>query len=538
MAASFRVRCVSIVGPLLAAAALLLYLGSLPPALTTAHGGSDGAELAVAVRSLGIPHPTGYPTFVLLAQSFRALPWGSLAVRLSLFSALAAALAVGLVGAAAADLLGPAERPRPALVGGVTAGASLAVAGLFWSQAVMVEVYALHTFFLALCCWLLLRWRRRGGSYLPLAGLALGLGLGNHLSLLFLLPAAVLFVSWAWRCRQGRVPFPDALPGRGKGPAPVPAAADAGSGRPPAGPPYARREIAVALVLLLASLAIYLYLPLRAAADPWLNWGAPVGWRPFWAHVGAAAYRHYLFQVPPAAVPGRLSAVAGLLLRDYCPWGLLLGLGGLYLLGQKDRPALALLAVPAGLGLVLAVTYGGANSQVHLLPLYVALSIAGGVAAGAVAQRLEERFPRLGGRLAWLLPALSLVLLVVGWPQWSLRNDPGPLPDMRRRLSALPSGSLLLTDRDEATFPLWYAQVEERSRPDVAIVDVRLLPWPWYRQQLPRRYPGLVVPDATEGTLEALLEANSARPAFALGPLALPGGYRLREEGPVYRIVP
>jgi len=517
MTARWPAPSASIAAPLVAIGALLLYVETMAGTLTLAHGGSDGAELAVAVHTLGIPHPTGYPTYVLLAQAFRLLPWGeSLAGRLNLFSALAAALAAGLVAAIVVDLLGR-ERPWAAGIGACSGGAALAVAGLFWSQALITEVYALHAFFLALACWLLLRWRRQGGSFLPLAGLALGLGLGNHLSLLFLLPGAVLFVVWVCRSRQ------DFGAGREKGPA---------ARRP------AAWEIPAALLLGLAGLAVYLYLPLRAAADPWLNWGAPVDGAAFWAHVSARAYQHYLFQVPLPEVLGRLSAAAGMLWRDFYPWGLLLGLGGLYVLGRNDRPALGLLAVPAGLGLVLALTYGGADSQVHLLALYMALAVAGGVAAGMLARFLERRLGKAGRWLALLLPALSVVLVVVGWPQWSLRADPGPWPEIVPRLAALPPGSILLADRDELTFPLWYAQQVEGVSPDVAIVDVRLLAWPWYRRQLPERYPGLVVPEPAGEPLRALLQANPGRPAFTLGPLALPDGYSLRYAGPVYQVVP
>ncbi len=514
-------------------AALNLYAVSSPTTLTLAHGGSDGAELAVAVQELGIPHPSGYPTYVLLAQAFRALPgWTrTLAGRLNMFSGLAAALTCGLVAALAAELLSAKEHESPAWVGGLTAGLSLAAAGLFWSQAIIAEVYALHAFFLALCCWLLLRWRRRGGFYLPLAGLAFGLGMGNHVSLALLLPGAVLFIVLGCRARE---PGPSSPPSRrgSRGDGASDPAGEAGAGKrlSPA------REIGGALLLLLAGLAVYLYLPLRAAADPWLNWGDARTWPAFWAHVTGQAYRGYLFQVPWDQALGRLSAAAGFLWRDLAPWGLLLGLGGLLLLGRRDRGTLLLLTLPAVLGLVLAVTYGGAGSEVHLLPLYLAWALAGGLAAGMLAALLRGRVPRWGTWAMLLVPLLSLVMVALGWPQWARRDDPGPLPQQAAVLEALPPGSVLLTDLDEQTFPLWYAQVVDGARPDVAVVDVRLLEWPWYRRQLPARYPGLAVPaePAEEGWLQGLLEANPGRPFHALGPLFLPSGYGLRHQEPGY----
>ncbi len=456
-----------------------LYAAGAAPSLTLQHGGSDGGELAVAVYSLGIPHPTGYPTYLLLAQVVRLLPWGTPAGRLNLFSALAGALTVGLVALIAGEFF---LENLPALVAGLTAGLSLAVSGLFWSQSVITEVYTLHTFFLALSFWLLLRWRRYGGIGLPLAGLAFGLGMGNHLTFLFLLPGALLFLALSRR----RPTWPEGLGGG---------------------------------ILFLAGLAVYLYLPLRAAADPWLNWGDPRGWSAFWNHVSAAAYRGFFFQRPWPEVAGNLSATAGFLLRDFAPRGLVLGLAGLFFLGRRESRTLLLLLSPAGLGLLLALTYGGAGSEVHLLPLYLAWAIGYGMTAGVLALFLHGRFgPRVAG-VAFLLPLLCLLLIVPGWGRWALRDDPGPLPELGSILERLPPNSLLLTGQDEQTFPLWYAQVVEGFRPDVVIVDVRLLEWSWYRRQLPLRYPGLLLPAEAEGRWpEALLEANPGRPVLFLTP--------------------
>jgi hypothetical protein len=493
----------SIVVVLVSLIALGLYLGTMAPSLTLGHGSTDGAELAVAVHTRGIPHPTGYPTYVLLAQAFRAFPWRDLAGRLNLFSAVAAALTTGLVAALAGTLFTREKGPLPAAIAAAVAGLSLTVAGLFWSQALVTEVYTLHTLFLALGLWLVQRWRGRGGIYLPLAGLCLGVGLGNHVSLLFLLPGVACFLA----CSQPRPRWPMVL---------------------------------LTVGLLVAGLSVYLVLPLRAAADPWLNWNNPRDWASLWAHVSGRSYGGLILRAPWPQAASRVSAAARFLLRDFAPWGALLGLAGLLILGRKDRPLLLLTGIPAALGLLLAVTYGGVESQVHLLTLYVAWALWAGVAAGALATALWERFGARAGQAALLLPLLSFVLLFWHLPTWSLHRDPGPLPEQARVLATLPSGGLLLSDADELTFPLWYAQVVEGTRPDLVVVDVRLLEWPWYRQQLPARYPGLAVPRtaSADGWLGALLEANPGRPAFSLDTLPLPAGYSLRSTGEALQVVP
>ncbi|MCL5256242.1 MAG: DUF2723 domain-containing protein, partial [Chloroflexi bacterium] len=76
---------------LAAAAAFALYLATMPPSITWQSGGQDSGNLAVAVQGLGIPHPTGYPTYVLLGKLFSYLPFGDLAYRLNVMSAVFAA---------------------------------------------------------------------------------------------------------------------------------------------------------------------------------------------------------------------------------------------------------------------------------------------------------------------------------------------------------------------------------------------------------------------------------------------------------------
>ncbi|HID51919.1 MAG TPA: DUF2723 domain-containing protein, partial [Anaerolineae bacterium] len=77
--------------------ALAVYWLTLAPDLTAAHWGGDGGELITAAVTLGVPHPPGYPTYVLLGKLFGFLPVGSVAYRFNLFSAVAVALAAAVV---------------------------------------------------------------------------------------------------------------------------------------------------------------------------------------------------------------------------------------------------------------------------------------------------------------------------------------------------------------------------------------------------------------------------------------------------------
>ena len=74
-------------------ASLALYLYTLAPTVTLV----DSGELLLAVYSLGVAHPPGFPLYVLLAHTFSLLPFGNLATRIHLASALSAALAATMM---------------------------------------------------------------------------------------------------------------------------------------------------------------------------------------------------------------------------------------------------------------------------------------------------------------------------------------------------------------------------------------------------------------------------------------------------------
>ncbi|MBE9508758.1 MAG: DUF2723 domain-containing protein, partial [Chloroflexi bacterium] len=94
---------------------LVVYLLTLPPTLTWAHHGADGGDLVTAVARGSIPHPPGFPTYLLLGELFIRLPWGDPAWRLNLMSAVLAVGAVGLTAAAIRLLLRPGIcNPQPA----------------------------------------------------------------------------------------------------------------------------------------------------------------------------------------------------------------------------------------------------------------------------------------------------------------------------------------------------------------------------------------------------------------------------------------
>ena len=67
--------------------------------LTWAFYSGDGGELITAVMTGGIPHPPGYPTYLLLGRLAALLPVTPIAYRFALLSAFCGAITAAMTAA-------------------------------------------------------------------------------------------------------------------------------------------------------------------------------------------------------------------------------------------------------------------------------------------------------------------------------------------------------------------------------------------------------------------------------------------------------
>ena len=166
---------------------LAVYLSTLASGLVR----GDGGELQYTLATLGVAHPTGYPLYSLLGWLWtKILPFGPVAWRVNLISAICGAAAVALVYGSVYRLV---RRVLPALAGSLF----LAFSPAFWLLSSVTEVYAPHALFVALVLYLLLVWRDAGPRrprLLILVALVYGLSLSHHRTMLLLAPAMALFV--------------------------------------------------------------------------------------------------------------------------------------------------------------------------------------------------------------------------------------------------------------------------------------------------------------------------------------------------------
>ncbi|MGI8970673.1 MAG: glycosyltransferase family 117 protein, partial [Dehalococcoidia bacterium] len=172
------------VAGLLGLAAFVVYLRTL--AVSIVWG--DSPELTAAAFNAGIPHPTGYPLYMLLAHAFmRLVPVGSIAYRMNLLAALSAGIAVALIY----RLLLRVSGARWASV--VTALA-FAYSRTFWSQSVIAEHYPFAILCIAAVLGCVLAWDRRGERcWLFTSAVVYGFCLTHHMMSLLLAPGLLYF---------------------------------------------------------------------------------------------------------------------------------------------------------------------------------------------------------------------------------------------------------------------------------------------------------------------------------------------------------
>src|SRR5215218_1633443 len=392
---------------------LILYLRTLAPTVLYLQDPKllDAVMLQMQVSVLGITHPTGYPTYLMLTHLFTYLPFGDPAYRVNLASAVYAALAVVAVYAAGLLL---SRRVVAAASGALALGLGTAL----WSQAVIAEVYTLNALFVSVTIVALLLWREyRKDRYLLLSAFLVGLCLTNHLTSGLLLPASLLFVALVdWR-----------------------------------------RLVDVRIVLgsawlFLLGLTPYLYLPIRAAMDPPMEANNPTNFGRFWYVVSGGNLTGSFFSFGPSELPERMVFYWEHLL-DNMPFLGFLFFGWLFLAVENDIP----------------------DIDLYFIPTYLVLSLWAAAGLGTLLGEVEALVFGLPGvakgTILGVLSAMLLVLPLLGVSETYANNDMSGVFRGRKEIEAVADNAAPNATILHHRSSMWYMVLVERRRRDLTIVD-------------------------------------------------------------------
>ncbi len=412
-----------------------LYIRTLSPTVYT----FDSAELIAGAYSLGIVHPTGYPLYLMLAKLFTLLiPFGDIAYRVNLFSAFCAALSLVVLRRVALMITGSASI---ALLVCALLGASY----LFWSAAVVAEVYTLHVLFLNSTLWLALRWRATGSAGLFVTlGLVTGLSFGNHMSAVLVVPGLAYLV---WESmKRDRVPVP-------------------------------RLSIWIKAGLAgLIGMLTYLYLPIRYAANPSLNYATLLGvdlstLKGIFNMVRGAMFANLMFGYPLSEIPQEIWRFLQLLWLAFLGVGPVLAIVGFIDMWRRDRPLVLTLSLVFAANIIFYINYRVLDKDTMFLPAIVITTLWMASGIRGMQDRLAAGLPRRA--VSWAAGVLLIIMLFLNFPRVDLSDNWITRQYAEDVFQQAPHEAFIIGGWIDIV-PLRYLQIVENQRQDITLYDYGL----------------------------------------------------------------
>jgi 4-amino-4-deoxy-L-arabinose transferase-like glycosyltransferase len=494
-----------LVGVGIAAVVFALYVRTLAPTVVgfDPPGVFDSAMLQAAVYVLGIGHPTGYPTYMMLTHLFTYLPVGDVAYRVNLASAVYGVATVSVVYTLGLRLGGR-------IVAAAAGALAFGVSETFWSQATIAEVYTLNVLFISLVILSLHLWREScKDSYLLLGAFLAGLSLTHHLTSALVIPAGAAFVLLTDRRKLS-----------------------------------AKAILPKAAGVFVVGLTPYLYLPLRAAMEAPLNEADPSSLGRFLLLITGGNY--FLKNLTDAKTGGgtpgsgelsvRLAHYGEHLAGQFPVLLVLVGVLGAVYMVSTDRAAAVLLGIPFLGSLLHGFVYGYEDYYLFLIPAYLVFSLWIAVGLGVLLRRVEtwtKRAQALKGASLLVFSVLVLALPFIGVRDTYGEVDRSRDYEGRREIEAVARntepGATVLHHRSS----LWYMVLVERRRRDLTLIDPFETSWV--------RYNDIVWPDPLDAAQAAaryktddVTGVQTARETAKRGPVYVldpEGASRLRGAG-------
>jgi len=498
------------------------------PAMSREVAWGDALEFCATARTLGVPHPTGYPLHMLLSGSaVLGAPMNAVAWRLNLLSWLATVVSAGLLAhiirrIALRIVSREFSFTRPAwwvavavpvfTLTGAT-GRELGTTAEVYSVALALSLFLAHQATL-----LGDRPRSEADRWLIATALVAGLACGHHRLV------AIAAVGWGivaldWIVRQ-----------------------------------RAWRTFAAAVAAGVLGLSVWAALPIRAAGNPVINWGAPDSAERFaWVARGGEFLQFRFLSPRPGQRVGlsdggyfrtQLAEGVSWWMKEVWPWpwaaalekqrhelngwaaygdtfpagplvagiALLSGIGaGLTIIGRRHFAGAVAWALQLAAWSGVYILYNIADPEGYAWILFVFASVPLAIATIAALDRWENpgamAGPLIGAALlAW--PAMSAVTandlvlrrMIDAEVPRGVAERRASLPFVwgRLMLDAAPPNAVMITSGDNDIFALWFQQFVFSHRLDVIPVGGNFLKNGWYARMI-AAHPAMVLGLTTGG---------------------------------------
>lgn len=497
---------------------LIVYLITLAPSTSF----WDCGEFIACSYILGIPHPPGTPLQILIGRIFTLLPISrEIAYRMNFYSALSGALAALFLYLVFVKVIERCRKPKVwwerLIQHTFGAGTALLASFLFtcWDNSVEAEVYSTSAFIMFFCVWITLIWqenigKRANKNLLLLLIYITSLSIGIHLLPLLVLPGLFVFILLV---------KPREL--------------------------LDSKFFVITLVLIFITITTYLYLMLRSRLGPGINEVAPTTFERLWDVFSRKQYgpmkffprktametgynvftaiwhqirvyiKYFSWQFVAFPRESRVFSSGYRLFSVFATWFYaLLGFWGFWSHFKKDKKTFALIGLIflfTSLGLVLYLNLRFSPSDPDPLHkpkevrerdyfysvsfLFFAFFI--GIGLWELASSIIETSLKRWKSIA----AICLSVLIFAFPAIPLFSNYNSHVNRRGNwvandygtnlLMTCDEGSVLFTNGDNDTFPLWFVQevkkfrkFDAKNHKGVVVANLSLLNTDWYIKQL------------------------------------------------------
>ncbi len=439
-----------------------IYFITLSPDVTF----EDSGELITAGYRLAIPHPPGYPLFLILAKLFSFIPVGKIEFRINLMSSFFASLSIVSLFITFFKIGKILNLKQPALSAAFTV-ILISISTTFWNIATITEVYALNLFLFSIQLYILIKIIEKPKiKYFNFFFYINGIALGNHHTSIFMTISLIfLFLLNKW---WKKLKF---------------------------------KNYILFGIFFLLGFSIYIYLPIRAASSPILNWGAPSNIKNF---------LYVLLRKQYGALPKKFLQLKEILfqLRTVNP---------LYELYSKTNNIFIFTPISLILiGILLYLVFSGfkkiSNKNISLLFLIIFLLYT--IFLIILTQTPKDKLFTLK---VFLVPAWTIfyfclsigifnvfknsrwlifilpVLFILNFVYHYNKNYFYTLNYAENIFKNAKFNSIIFTVKDNETFPLWDLRYVKYKRPDLIIINIVILSEQWYLDQIIKEYKNLKI---------------------------------------------
>ena len=470
----------------------IIYIFTANPDVTY----TDNGELAAACAVLGIAHPTGYPLFTLLGHLWSLIPFGfSKIYSLNLFAAFLTALSTIVLFYTSFIIFSniqfkqkknietnPKKKRQISIsyenlnlqkstniIISFIISLTYGLAQTIWEQANSLEVYSLQLLLMNLIMLFALKgYFENSRKYYILTAFFIGLGLSNHLTAILLLPA-VLWLYFLDENKKLRVSASKL------------------------------KFFLILFIPLIIGLSLYLYLPIRSAMQPEVNWGwVHRGLSKFMYHVSGGQYQVWMFS-GSEVIFKNLGKFFTLLPYQFGIFGLIFAFWGMVKLWKSSDLFWFLILLIAA-NLFYTLNYSIFDIDPYFSLSFIALLIFALIGIGFIIKS--------NPKLLVIFAILPIFEFFLNFQDCNHSQDRMVAEYNKNVLNSMDSNAILISSQwDYFVGPFMYEQIIEGKRSDVVLLEKELMRRTWYPLQFRLQYPSIYTSAKNEfQSYEAILD--------------------------------